>query len=228
MRKLKTVSIVLVAILASSCSVEDSTEMKNGERIFGNVKVVSTNHYTLTERFGREEIGEKLSRKVYLYDENINLIERQDYNKNDELISTFKYHYDGANNTLTKGEMISHDNNVENELTYTTNEYGKVLEMDLISDGTLLFKDVHKYNENGSRYETNTYMSDGTLFGTEVFTYNNEGILIETKRYGRDEMLRGHVTYKMDVFDSKGNWIQRKIYSDGEPTEVVQREIIYW
>jgi len=220
--------ITIVAILISSCSAKESSEMINGEEIFGNVEVVTTHHYELTDSFGSEEAGEKLSKKVYEYDENVKLTQRRDYNENDELTGSIKYYYDEDDNFLTKAEILSPDGIVENELIYTTNEYGRILEMDYLnSDGTLSFKEVHQYNNSGNRYETSTYMSSGRLLDIENFKYNNDGILIENKRYDRDESLRGHITFKIDEYDSMGNWTIRKIYSSEEPIEMVKREIVY-
>lgn len=196
-----------------------------------------------------------LSKNVFKYDENGNMIELSNYKADGKLNSTVKSTYD-ANGKLIKEETFLGDGKIDLVSAIKTDAKGNKIEQEDVrpmgnilfnykyqykydekgqqiervayrGNGSLLFKYVFKYDDNGNRTEWIQTNSDNNIIGKVIYKYNEKNNLTEQTEYSGDANVKAKFTYSYE-FDKKGNWIRQKKMQDGKVVEVKERDIKYY
>jgi len=267
--------LFFAAILFSSCSDEATSDKKDSPTTNESASNTPTNLSTaeqkksdvavqglkgkveiMSESFVRGEGSKKaLSKNVFKYDVNGNMIELSNYKADGKLNSTVKSTYD-ANGKLTKEETLLGDGTVDLVSAIKTDAKGNKIEQEDVrpmgnilfnykyyykydekgqlieriayrGNGTLLFKYIFKFDDNGNRTEWIQQGSDSSIVGKVIYKYDIKNKLTEETEYDRSGNVSATYTYSYD-FDNKDNWIRRKKMQDGKVVEVKERNIKYY
>ena len=196
-----------------------------------------------------------LSKNVFKYDANGNMIELSNYKADGKVNSTIRYTYDASgklikeetilgNGTVdlvsaiktdTKGNKIEQEdvrpmgNTVFNyKYYYKYDEKGQLTErIAYRGNGTLLFKYIFNYDSNGNRIEWIQHGQDNAVVGRVIYKYNEKNNVTEQNEYNGDGSVKANYTYSYE-FDKKNNWIRRKKMQDGKVVETKEREVKYY
>ena len=266
-------SLVFAGILFSSCS--DDAGKKDAPTTNESVSNTPTNLSlaeqkkpdiavqglkgkveVMSESFLRGEGSKKaLSKNVFKYDPNGNMLELSTYKADGKLNSTVKSTYDGSGK-LIKEETILGDGKVDLVSAIKTDAKGNKIEQeDVRPMGNIMFnyKYYYKYDEKGQLIERIAYQGNGALLFNYIFKYDDNGNKTEWIQLGSDSAVVGKVIYKYDEknklaeeteynksgvvkavynysydFDKKDNWVRRKKMQDGKVIEIKEREIKYY
>ena len=174
----------------------------------------------------------------YKYDNNWNLVEVNNYDSENILITNSKYKYDDKQNEIECSSYMSgviyykainkydgQGNQIETTLfnidrtscknTYKYDDKGNQIEMKRYdSEGRYDSKLIQKYDDNGNMVEFNVYNSDGSVIGGKYTNkFDDKGNLVEKCTYNPDGSLVYKWAYK---FDNRRNLIEWSVYeSDG-------------
>jgi PBP1b-binding outer membrane lipoprotein LpoB len=196
-----------------------------------------------------------LSKNVFKYDANGNMIELSNYKSDGAVNSTVRSTYD-ANGKLIKEETILGDVKVELVSAIKTDAKGNKIEQEDVrptgniifnykyyykydekgqqieriayrGNGTFLFKYIFKYDDNGNKTEWIQQGSDSSVVGKVIYKYNQKNDLAEETQYNKEGNVNAIYTYTYE-FDKKNNWIRRKKMQNGKVEEIKERDIKYY
>src|SRR4030095_4668447 len=234
---------------ANSSVAEQKKSDIAAQGLKGKVEVMS-------ESFLSAEGSKKaVSKNVFKYDANGNVIELSNYRANGKLNSTVKSIYD-ASGKLIKEETLLGDgkvdlvsaiktdakgNKIEQEDTrpmgnilfnykyyYKYDEKGQLIErIAYRGNGTLAFKYIFKYDDNGNKTEWIQQDQDSSVVGKVIYKYDEKNKLVEETEYNQAGIVKAAYTYSYE-FDKKDNWVRRKKMQDGKVVEIKKREIKYY
>jgi antitoxin component YwqK of YwqJK toxin-antitoxin module len=218
---------------------------------------------TITERnYSGKFVDEKsqidgfLSKEVYYYDRNGNMIEQVSYDKSEILKRREIWEYDSENKLVAgtsfngNGDIyflyeMEYDNKglLEKWLIYypdgrlmhgDTDEYiydenGIMIESKFM-EGSIERKTTYKYDENNNIIEEKDF-SNGELLSTYTYKYKNNNI-IEEKSFEKEELISTH-DYVYEEFDFNYNWTRRfenywYKYQNRTGMRITIREIEYY
>ncbi|MDP2238158.1 MAG: hypothetical protein Q8J88_17150 [Bacteroidales bacterium] len=82
------------------------------------------------------------------------------------------------------------------------------------------------YNESGQLIENNRFSPEGVLLRSLQYSYDKSGYPSQEVHLLADGKIQRtmHFTYK---WDQQGNWVQKVIFENDLPTQIVEREIVY-
>ncbi|GGE38246.1 hypothetical protein [Psychroflexus planctonicus] len=163
--------------------------------------------------------------------------------------STHKYNKQGI-----KILSLTESDEEQRQLTY--NEKGQLITDEVIKgfENMILPKHTYAYNEQGLLVKESDYYANNEFAFANHFTYNKDGMLIEkgsstelNGEYKKEKEMRynklnqiieqksfdenGNVTETIRLVyenDEKGNWIKRTVFTDNEPSNIVERIITYY
>ncbi len=123
---------------------------------------------------------------------------------------------DGGRRTVSRS--IGGDGLPLDEIRYSYDERGNLIEEGTYRKNKLLFKSIHAYDEGGHKLETKTYLSDGSLKSKSVYTYDIKGNIATIDSYKdctSDQTCK--LDYKaVDAYDEQGRMTEAVIYkADG-------------
>jgi hypothetical protein len=196
-----------------------------------------------------------LSKNVFKYDANGNMIELSNYKADGKVNSTIRSTYD-ASGKLIKEETLLSNGNVDLVSSIKTDAKGNKIEQEDVrpmgnivfnykyyykydekgqlteriayrGNGTFLFKYVFNYDDNGNRTEWIQQGSDSSVVGKVIYKYNEKNDLAEQTEYNGNGSVKAIYTYSYE-FDKKNNWIRRKKMQDGKVVEIKERNIQYY
>jgi len=196
-----------------------------------------------------------LSKNVFKYDANGNMIELSFYTADDKVNSTIRSTYDSTGK-LIKEETILGNGNVDLVSTIKTDAKGNKIEQQDVrpmgniifnykyyykydekgqlieriayrGNGTFLFKYIFKYDDNGNKAEWIQQGQDSSVVGRVIYKYNEKNNLAEQTEYHGDGSVKAIYTYSYE-FDKKNNWTRRKKMQDGKVIEIKERDIKYF
>ncbi len=231
-KNVKLLTWVLLALLVgfSSCKPKKKTDWEK-ENLKGKVKSYTNFTYKAVEKFGEIQKGERIDwsddNYQIIYDNKGNMIEKNGYNSNGNLIYKIIYKYDNKGNKMEYSTYNS-NGNLNNKWTNKYDSKGNKIESSVYnSDGNLGSKYTYKYDSKGNKIEENRYYSDGSLNYKWTYKYDNRGNKIEKKWYKSDGSLWWKNTFKYE-YDKHGNWIKQIIYKNDKPYQIVEREYEYY
>ena len=218
---------------------------------FNSYKIFTKNKKVL-EHIQHKINGELLHKRINTLDKNGRLIGGKKYNSNGDIIETWKFSYDDNGNTAevnyynidgtVSRKMVNKHDDKNNWLGYTNYN----------SDGKVTGQYTNIYSENGNLKEKNRFNSDGSLLNRRTFEYDDNGNAIIEKAYKSDGSImvykseydklnnvvekysineKGEQTKQNSfsyVYDQYGNWITKKISSDGVLGSIWERKIEYY
>jgi hypothetical protein len=110
--------------------------------------------------------------------------------------------------------------------TYKDDEKGNLIEFtECKVDGNFVEKHISKYDENNREVERiamNTRFFDRII--TKYDEFHNE---IEEIAYRDKEVIDLYRNFEY-LFDEQKNWVQKKVFEQGESIEIIRREIEYF
>ena len=196
-----------------------------------------------------------LSKNVFKYDANGNMIELSFHTADDKVNSTIRSTYDSTGK-LIKEETILGNGNVDLVSAIKTDAKGNKIEQQDVrpmgniifnykyyykydekgqlieriayrGNGTFLFKYIFKYDDNGNKAEWIQQGQDSSVVGRVIYKYNEKNNLAEQTEYHGDGSVKAIYTYSYE-FDKKNNWTRRKKMQDGKVIEIKERDIKYY
>lgn len=187
-------------IILVSCGPKKT---ENSLKLFGlngEVKSIDQIVYLAIEKFGEVQNGELKSHKYIEFNSSGNIIEATIKLTQSKMI----FNYDAQENQTERleyrpigtlyGKEVSEFNDQRNEI-----------ETKFYYEDTLSNINIHKYNKNGHRIETENYDSDGEFSGKDIYKFDESGNNIESSIYNSIGNLIQKETYK---YDEKGNKIE--------------------
>lgn len=183
--KLQNYIFIGFLILASSCVTRKVENDLAQEELVGKVKSVRTTHYSVTNKFGNVEKGERFSeswdRDTYIiFDENSNILQKT---------------------------YFLNDGSVEYQIINEYDNKGKKIKYSFYDRGELSEFFMYKYDVNGYLIESDRYTPATGLIWKVKHKYSKKGWLIVEERYGKNGNLIYAWHYKLD---KKGNRIEEK------------------
>ncbi|PIE50699.1 MAG: hypothetical protein CSA38_01655 [Flavobacteriales bacterium] len=189
-----------------------------------------------------DNVGTKCHLNKYLYQKQKNKLVVRHYairaffpeaNDGAYVYKKWVYTFNSEGN-LVKSEKYQGENKLKEEIFYTYNKNGYLIEKHSIYHGYKKedSKIYYQYNEKGRKIEEKYWCDENSsLKGTEkTITYSydkNDNIVAE--KYGTYQENRIYTihtyTYK---YDKKGNWIQCIEYENNEPLKVFTRTYTYF
>lgn len=119
-----------------------------------------------------------------------------------------------AGGQKTVSRSIGADGLPLDEIRYSYDERGNLVEQGTYRNNKLLFKSVHAYDDQGHKLETKTYLSDGSLKSKSVYTYDSKGNIATIASYKNctsDQACA--LDYKaVDAYDGQGRMTEAVIY----------------
>ncbi|NJY64284.1 hypothetical protein HC174_16195 [Salinimicrobium sp. CDJ15-81-2] len=162
------------------------------------------------------------------YDKNGNIIEENEYRKENVPVKIISRTFDQKN--LKQTEQITKYNkwdtlSYEIKFTYDSNQ--NLMEEKEYDSDTVFIKTTNSYFEGGQLKETRTIPMGS--FNSIIITqkFNKKGDLVEHSREPRDGTDKNIWTYKYN-YDSNGNWIKKIEYKNETPLRMVKRSIEYY
>ncbi len=156
---------------------------------------------------------------------NGNVTEFKNYNSKKELVYLQKNKYDANGNVISRiGKNPKSDKVYKTEMIYNSkNELIKKTKYN--SDGSIKDTRTYKYNDSGNEIESELFKSNGnyTKFVSEYDNLNN----LTIQNWYDKEGNQKHQTSFEYIYDSQGNWITKKRFSNGELGYVWERKIEY-
>lgn len=214
-----------LCLLMVSCDRRVS-ETGTGERIYGNVSLLTESLYEAVEGENGIGRGEKINYRNMNFDSEGRLTETVHYWKHQVMqreLFTF-----GADGKLEGGEVYGFEGALLGNYEIGLNELGKMVEQRLIAkDGKTLWRNTFAYDNNGNRTEHATYDTDGNLTGRTLTVYDVDGLLLSTETKGSDNSTAKKLTHDHENFDSNGNWLRRIDRNNGKVVSMIEREINY-
>ena len=203
-------------------------------KLFGKVKSIIINNYEYEE--GSVFSKHLLSKYIYKYDENGNIIEYNHYKSDGSLNRKRTYKYDENGNIIESNDILNesydrtliirYDKNVNNiewswhgsdgysseKNTARYDENGNIIEENEFWQG----KFTYNYDVNGNEIEWNWYLNDGILYKKHTKQYDVNGNEIEFNFYEYGEL----VSTKTCKYDENGNTIEdNRIHHDDEDAD---------
>lgn len=179
-------------LVIPSKSIETAEFNEKGEQIYAHVVFDDTLKF----------------KAILEYDEYSNLISQENIQNGDTTSESYEYKYDNNGKILWKKQIEKSENGINqsfNDFKYDQN--GNLIEVLFESEYFGKMKSTYEY-DNNNRIEKITEYQSGQIEKETLFDENYNQILI--KFYKRGE-LNKEMKSEYD-FDSKGNWIERKVF----------------
>jgi hypothetical protein len=184
--------------------------------------------------------GSPSGKKIHTYDENGNRTEYSSYNAEGKLQFKWVSKYDDQGREIAIN-YLKGDGSLQaySKTTYATTANGSmtseyVYRAPARADGTLDYKSVTTFDEQGNRVEVIVYNGDGTFDKKAIYEYAN-GLATGLVLYNADGSIREKETTAYE-FDARGNWIARtslkQVSKEGtlspEPPSIIRHTITYY
>ena len=223
-------STMLIALLMfSTCGNIEQNEEKTGE-LKGRVRSVHTSAYYAIDILG------ELSKERYaygvedFYDENGNLIEKNKFHREGEVMTNSTYRYDKNGNLIEETDYSF--GRFERKAKYSYDNIGNKTEQRIYNSyGSLLNRFRYYYDSSGNLTLESRYWTNNLSTPVDIkYTYGSNGKLIEKNEYfkrvelGNGDYRGGSIFKTIYSYDNNGNKIKESKYdSEG----VLRKEIRY-
>jgi hypothetical protein len=250
----KSISTILIAYLLF-ISLFDATGQKtiHKDLLFkGNVKTIKENVYSSKSVNDNPEKGSLKLSYLNNFNEYGNKISDIKYNSSGEIDNQYKYFHNSKNQRI-RMDMLSAEGALIRWIEYRYNEEDLIFEdQSYAADGTPEKLFVYVYDSLDRVVEDFTYLSDGAMNMRFTYIYNESGQLIGNDRFSPEGVLLRSLQYSYDKsgypsqevhlsadgkiqrtmhftykWDQQGNWVQKFIFENDLPTQIVEREIVY-
>ena len=178
----------------------------------------------LDEISAERELVEGIYRVRYIYDGDANLIEREEYDRDDELTGKALFEVDSKGQRVENRYYVASDGTMaltfrltwsqDNEVVQRINFFsGKVIEFPdaLFPKTTTEFSETQ--SDDGHIIEERRYSEENSLTLRKVTRYDRSGNKVEYSCY--DHELDGEMYIKQEYeyeFDSVGNWTTQTVF----------------
>ena len=152
-------------------------------------------YYSYKYKFGKLQIKTKHKEKYSRYDELGNLIEEIDYNEDGSLLSRNIYKYD-LNRNIIENTSYNNEDFWLNEI-YIYNDKDSLIEDSYCSEDGKVLR-TQKLNEKENRIEAFSYNENGKPKIIETTTLNKNGDLIEDIAYNDNDTIISKITIQYD------------------------------
>ena len=249
---MKKLILLLFIPLVFSCSDDKKNDLDE-LKLNGKVKSLKEITYSAVEKFGEPVKNTFLNENEYLfekngniaeiryefefqegfsykniYEDNGNLIERNQYKNSGELEVKFKFKYDD-NGNMIQYNQYNKDGDLEHIGKNKFDEAGNWIEQNYYdNDGELKSNWKNKYDDDGNMIEQKEFNKNGELESNRKIKYDDKGNMVYESRYDENGELEYGTEYEYKEFDREKNWVKRIGYEDGKATEITEREIEYY
>lgn len=170
------------------------------------------------------------SKKIFIYNEERQLIQELRYDEKARLSLTTGYEY-GENKRMDRVTFQKHSirggTYIEFIHLYTYDDRNRVVRMEkYTSKNELTEVRIYKYNDSERLRETVIKNAEGRIKGRLQTKYDNRNNVISEKSYGDSEEQRSSVGYEYR-YDAFGKWVCKYESMDGELEQIVKRDIDY-
>jgi hypothetical protein len=202
-----------------------NNEFVKGEPLYGLIH----NHYD-AKGDKVKDIKYRLSGDIYLqyeykYDDNGNRIHEALLDGRDSLIRKIEFKYD--NDVLLEDISYDKDGNKEKCYKYAYNEKNQVSGQQIFDAVDSLKKSYSfSYNDLDQRIEELKHNAKGELIERYTYTYDQQGNVLKEDIFGADGKIIQSYRYQY-IYDEHNNWTQRYIFTNDQPTLLLEREIEY-
>jgi hypothetical protein len=263
---MRILSIVLILFVLASCSRGTKRNSLDKENLVDKVK--SVKEYWLEKDEAQAGITKKLANENHFNDMGY-VIKTVEFGEKDSVVKTTVCNYDDNYNIISK-QAFSGDKNLIWRLEYSYNIKDSMVSVKLLIDkGTVLNTTNYRFTgneilnpikENKFQFGDNYYDAEGNLVEikysdkSSIIKYNyTESLLTEALYLDTNNKLIYKETYMYDgnknptekrkvnslgklkeiqkfayKYDDKGNWIKRQEYYNNKKADAVERVIEYY
>jgi|GEM_PF-6872389 len=199
-----------------------------------NAKIQSTNvaKYTAIPKddgkFKRGEFDKMHLTQVTYFKENGQTDKKYWYSKDRKIVSQMKVTrgWKGLDSmAVIKNEKMA----VKRRLVYKLNDNGdKVATAYYDPKFKLIKTHTFGYNNNQNLIQESERDAAGNVLLTTTYVYDQNGEQIGMKSIKGKETVVSEEKYEITKRDNKGNWIQKYVYTDGEVTHLINRQLGYF
>ncbi|NLM93520.1 MAG: hypothetical protein GX168_11305 [Bacteroidales bacterium] len=143
-----------------------------------------------------------------------------------KMVRWIEYYYNG-HGQLIEDQSYSPDSIPEKRFIYIYDDLGRVIEdYTFLGDGTLNMRFTYTYDEAGNPATNRRYSREGQLLKTVEYTFNAQGYMATQTERDADGKALKSLRFTYD-WDATGNWTRKVTFEEGNPAELVEREIQY-
>ena len=209
----KSVLVIVLFAFFISCSTEQTNnaqKIKNDRselNLKGNVKSVREINYTVIDKLGEIQKGNKQGESYILFNNKGNMIEQ---NSDAGVSRKFIFKYDDKGNKIEANFYKGSSSEVREKTTFKYDDKRNMIEAVDDNDGKRF---TFKYDDNGNKIEANIYEGGSSSVSSKItFKYDDKGNNIEQSQCNSDGSDCVKQTFK---YDDKGNKIEWKMYEEG-------------
>ncbi len=191
------------------------------------VRELDKNDHCIKE-FRYDANKEMFSEWVWEYDDRGNNIKRSRYLNDGSLFTASFLYYDENNQIISRKDFRNSDNALFDSLVMIYDEKGRQIKEEKYGYYGHYSTTTLEYSGNEEMPES-IYLYDNMdeLNNIIQMKYNNYDLLEEARQFNADTLLVATVTLEYE-YDSRGNWIKKIQFYDGDAISYQERRIIYY
>jgi hypothetical protein len=170
--------------------------------------------------------GDLLSRQTYLYDDQNRMIEMRTEDEHTDLITRDVLEYDQAGNKIRSEKFDAGGNSVIKTL-YQYDSLANQTHYTEYKNGKFDIQYIHTYDPDGNLIKKQWLDTLDQCYNWSTFGYNDQGEPLYECTFDENDSL----VYKKEylyTYDSVGSWIERREYENDRLKQFIQREITYY
>ena len=182
----------------------------------------------LVEMATYKSAGSLEKRRTFRYDEKGNLAEKTDFDTAGQACSDRMLYKCDEKGNIIEETIYRPCDKKESYSSFKYDERENIIEyMNYADDGRLIMKTVLTYDNKNNLIEGNNSSDNEIYSNRAVFRYDDKNNCIGFTSYKKDGSLSFNHEYKYE-YDSRGNWIKKTTYYNGNATMITVREIKYY
>ncbi len=227
MKVIKSLSIVLLALTALSCSDKAEKSIKTDWEkmsLKGKVKSIKRTVYEFSDNDGQREKHLSASVNMLFNDKGIGIYVNGYLSERDSCIVKYSSYIAKYNEQEAKREVLSYsaDSLLTQRGVTQFDDRGNMLEQARYDgNGSLKSRFTWAYNNNGDIVEEAWYNASDSLTRKKTYLYNDKGQLLEDRRWEEGDSLAWRNTY---LYDEQGNQEQQITFY---PDSSIYNKVIY-
>jgi YD repeat-containing protein len=223
----------LYVILLFACQVPVLTDAQHviypdTKDIRGNARSMRQVVFALTEKAGKAEKGEQVSKVQYLFGQKKNLVERDAYDADGDILERYATNFDANGNMVEETEYNS--DSLQNKYTYRYDNKGNMIGwMSYAVTDTEVARGSYAYDDKGRILADSMFDAKGRQVEWHTYSYDEDNHLAKRAHFtAHGEKVVDNYVYDMDGdkiqdtrtgFDGSTISVSRYKYYDGKLTQ---------
>lgn len=196
------------------------------EPLYGDIESITTNEYSLTDKFGEIIKSDIEKQIIHKFNENGDVYETSEYYLDKSMHNLYGnkciYNYEFNDYKFEIEEYDSH-NNLKYKTICKCNKDGYINEEAKYNNRNIL-ESLSKYDDKGNFIECTAYKTNGSMSFKFIDKYDEEGNMVEQLWFNDN----GKINYKaICKYDSNKNMIEQEVYNVNNSDYSLKRKEIH-